>query len=77
MYSAVMLYVKIRWKKNKNKRADTHLCFMVPYTDAAIVQTGQHPWFRRMKVYAFDTVRSSREFALDVQPQRLEENKHY
>lgn len=52
---------------------------MVPHTDTAVVQTGQHPWLRWMKVYAFDTVRSSREFALDVQPQRLKEKNqnHY
>lgn len=48
---------------------------MVPDTDAAIVQTGQHPWLSRVKVYAFDTVRSSRELAFDVQPERLEEKK--
>lgn len=63
----------------KNIRSASHLCFMVPHTDTAIVQTGQHPWLGRMKVYAFDTVRSSRESALDVQPQRLEEKNqnHY
>lgn len=70
-----MFDVKIRCIANAEElhTSPTHLCFMVPHTHTAVVQTGQHPWLGRMKVYAFDTVRSSREFALDVQPERLEE----
>lgn len=48
---------------------------MVPDTHAAVVQAGQHPWLSGMEIHAFDSVRPSRELALDVQPEGLGETK--
>lgn len=50
----------------------SYLCFMVPHTDTAIVQTGQHPWLGRVKVHALHSVRPGCQPPLYVQPQRLQ-----
>lgn len=56
---------------NEKNDHTSHLCFMVPHADAAIVQAGQHPRLGGMEVDALDPVRPGRELPLDVQPQRL------
>lgn len=50
----------------------SYLWFMVPHTDTAIVQTGQHPWLGRVKVHALHSVRPRCQSPLYVQPQRLQ-----
>lgn len=50
----------------------SYLCFMVPHTDTAIVQTGQHPWLSGVKVHALHSVRPGCQPPLYVQPQRLQ-----
>lgn len=47
---------------------------MVPDTDTAVVEAGQHPWLRGMQVHALDAVRARRQLPLDVQAQRLGNN---
>lgn len=53
----------------------SYLCFMVPHTDTAVVQTGQHPWLSRVKVHTLHSVRPGCQPPLNVQPQRLEKTE--
>lgn len=48
-----------------------YLCLVVPDTDTAIVQAGNHPWFSWVQVHTLHTVRPSGQLPLDVQPERL------
>lgn len=49
----------------------SHLCFVVPHTDAAVVKTSQHPWFCWVKIHTLHTVRPGCQPPFNVQPQRL------
>lgn len=53
----------------------SYLCFVVPHTDAAVVQASQHPWFCWVKIHTLHSVRSGCQPPLDVQPQRLRNTK--
>ncbi len=53
----------------------SYLCFVVPHTDTAIVQTGQHPWLRWVKVHTLHSVWPGCQPPLDIQPQRLKRRK--
>lgn len=44
---------------------------MVPDAHAAVVEAGQHPRLGGVQIHALDSVRTSRQLALDVQPERL------
>lgn len=48
-----------------------HLCFVVPHTDTAVVEAGQHPGLRGVQVHTLDAVRARRQLPLDVQSERL------
>lgn len=53
----------------------SYLSFMVPNTDAAVVQTSQHPWLSWVKVHTLHPVWPGCQPPLNVQPQRLKRRK--
>lgn len=65
-YAISQILPSVRW---------SYLCFMVPHTDAAVVQTGQHPWLSWVKVHTLHSVRPGCQPPLNVQPQRLKRQR--
>ena len=45
---------------------DHRFGLVVPNRDVTRIESGKDPWFTRMEIYMFHTIRTRREFALNI-----------